>query len=464
MPTVHELLQQGWQRHQAGKLDEAIQVYRHVLAHSPKNADALVYLGIAFFDQRDFEQSVAVYREALAIRPQFPIAWNNLGNSLRMLGHIDDAEEALATALQQQPGYLSALKNRGTLWVWSGEIERGLKWYAEGLRVDPKNAELHRNLGVIHLLLGNYDVGWNEYRWRWAMPGTYRPKIATPVWQGENLAGKSILLYPEQGRGDAIQFIRVASVLKQAGATVYVQCAAEMMPLFSSVPGIDMLLPDGSVVPPIDYQASFLDVVDFWYQQTKQLAVANPLFSAGNGYLAASPTRTETWAQWMQQNVPNSDGSRTRRIGINWQGNPDHHADVYRSMSLESLKPLAKTAGISLVNLQFGYGAEQLDNCDFSESIVRLPQGIDPVGAAFTDTAAILQNLDGVVTTDTSIAHLAGALGVDVTVMLGKVPDWRWLNQGTKTPWYPSMKLVRQTEIGNWASVVDEVANSLAAP
>ncbi|GAA4459204.1 tetratricopeptide repeat-containing glycosyltransferase family protein [Novipirellula rosea] len=464
MPTVHELLQQGWQRHQAGKLDEAIEVYRHVLAHSPKNADALVYLGIAFFDQRDFAQSVAVYREALAIRPQFPIAWNNLGNSLRMLGQIDEAEQALATALEQQPGYLSALKNRGTLWVWSGEIERGLKWYAEGLKIDPKNAELHRNLGVIHLLLGNYDVGWAEYRWRWAMPGTYRPNLPTPVWQGQDLAGKSILLYPEQGRGDAIQFIRVASVLKQAGATVYVQCAAEMMPLFSSVPGIDLLLPAGSVVPPIDYQASFLDVVDFWYQQTKQLAVADQLFSAGRGYLVSSPMQNETWAEWLRQHVPGADGSSTRRIGINWQGNPEHHADVYRSLPLQSLEPLAKIPGVSLVSLQFGYGASQLDEVGFADSVVRLPQGIDSATGAFTDTAAILQNLDAVVTTDTSIAHLAGALGVNVTVLLGKVPDWRWLNQGAETPWYPSMELVRQTEMGDWADVVDKVAKQLASP
>ncbi|EMI19699.1 TPR repeat-containing protein [Rhodopirellula maiorica SM1] len=463
MPTVHELLQQGWQRHQSGKLDEAIQVYRHVLSHSPKNADALVYLGIAFFDQRDFQQSVAVYREALAIRPQFPIAWNNLGNSLRMLGKIDEAEEALATALEQQPGYLSALKNRGTLWVWSGEIERGLKWYAEGLRIDPKNAELHRNLGVIHLLLGNYDVGWAEYRWRWAMPGTYRPKLPTPVWQGQAIAGKSILLYPEQGRGDAMQFIRVASVLKQAGATVYVQCAAEMMPLFSSMPGIDLLLPDGSVVPPIDYQASFLDVVDFWYQQTKQLAVADSLFSAGRGYLAASSEQNKTWAAWMQQHVPSAENSRTRRIGINWQGNPEHHADVYRSIPLDTFKPLAMIPGVTLVSLQFGYGASQIQQCDFADSIVRLPEGIDSATGAFTDTAAILQNLDEVVTTDTAIAHLAGALGVDVTVMLGKVPDWRWRNHGDDTPWYPSMRLVRQTEMGQWAGVVDKVTRRLSS-
>ncbi|TWU20555.1 Tetratricopeptide repeat protein [Novipirellula galeiformis] len=462
MPSVQELLQQGWQRHQSGQLDEAMQIYRHVLAHAPRNADALVYLGIAFFDQRDFEQSVAAYRDALAIRASFPIAWNNLGNSLRMLGRIDEAEQALATALKQKPGYLSALKNRGTLWIWAGEIERGLRWYEEGLVIDPRNAELHRNLGVINLLLGNDEVGWREYRWRWAMPGTYRPQVMAPVWQGEDLGGKSILLYPEQGRGDAIQFVRVAAVLKQCGATVYVQCAAEMMPLIGSTPGIELLLPSGSVVPPIDYHASFLDVVDFWYQQTGELAVGADLFAESAGYLSASGAQCERWAQWMTQHVPRGAGSAPRRIGINWQGNPEHHADVYRSLSLESFRPLTTLSDCALVSLQFGYGTEQLKRCDFADSIVGLPAGIDATQGAFTDTAAILRNLDVVVTSDTAIAHLAGALGVEVIVMLGKVPDWRWRNVGERTPWYPSMKLMRQTELGQWSTVMDRVVQHLS--
>ncbi|TWU40686.1 tetratricopeptide repeat protein [Novipirellula artificiosorum] len=449
MPSIQELLTQGWNLHQGGRIDEAMQLYRHVLAHAPQNANALVYLGIALFDQRRFDDSVAAYREALALQPQFPIAWNNLGNSLRMLGKIDQAEQALATALDQQPGYLSALKNRGTLWIWSGEVERGLKWYEEGLKVDPNNAELHRNLGVIHLLLGHYELGWNEYRWRWAMPGTYRPQVTAAVWQGEDLAGKSILLYPEQGRGDAIQFIRVAAVLKKAGATVYVQCDSNMLPLFSSVAGIDLLLPTGSVVPPVDYHASLIDVVDRWFGKTGNLAYATELFSEGQGYLRVSDVAIDHWKQWLARQVPHG-----RRIGINWQGNPEHHADVYRSIPLQTLAPLESIPNASLISLQFGDGIEQMESCSFADSILSLPSDFDTAGGAFMDTAAVLRNLDVVVTSDTAIAHLAGAMGVNVLLMLGKVPDWRWLTDVNQTPWYPSMTLIRQQQLGNWSDVV----------
>ncbi|TWT82659.1 Tetratricopeptide repeat protein [Planctomycetes bacterium CA13] len=459
MPTVEEVLAHGWQLHQSGNIEAAVDLYRRVLAHAPRNANALVYLGIAQFDQRDFDASASLYRKALSIQSRFPIAWNNLGNSLRMLGRVDEAEAAFATALEQQPGYLSALLNRGTLWIWNGDIKQGLKWYSEGLKIDPNHAELHRNLGVIHLLLGNYELGWNEYRWRWQMPGTYRPRVSAPIWQGESVDGKSILLYPEQGRGDAIQFIRVASVLKRAGATVYVQVDSEMMPLFSLMTGIDMLLPTGSVVPPIDYHASFIDVVDHWYGRTGELPYAGDLFSDQEGYLNANPNLVTHWRGWLHRQIPSGQIPSGRRVGINWQGNPEHHADVYRSIRLESLAPLGAIEDVSLVSLQFGVGTEQIDSCSLADSIITLPNGIDT--DAFTDTAAILKSLDVVVTSDTAIAHLAGALGINVLVMLGKVPDWRWLTEGDQTAWYPTMRLVRQTELGNWAEVVRQVQRRL---
>lgn len=455
MPTANEVLRQGWQLHQAGKIELAERVYRGVLAQLPDHPESLVYLGIALFDSRRFEESVDAYRRALRQRDNFPVAWNNLGNSLRMLGRTDEAEACFEKALAQRPGYLSTLKNRGTLWVWTGEIERGLRWYREGLRVDPDNAELHRNLGVISLLLGRYDEGWAEYRWRWRMPGLGRPAVSAPVWQGEDLDGRSILLYPEQGRGDAIQFVRVASLLRDQGAKIILQSASAMIPLFSSAPGIDLLVPAGTRLPPVDFQASLIDVVDVWYTRYGELPPSGDLFARG-GYLAASESLRGYWGRWLDRNAS------APRIGINWQGNPEHHADVYRSLPLSALEPLARRPEAELVSLQFGPGVEQLETCGFGDAIVRLPQNLDTTGGAFVDTAAILQNLDLVITSDTALAHLAGALGVDVIVMLGKVPDWRWLLEGETTAWYPSMRLVRQTEMGRWDDVVEQVRRELA--
>jgi tetratricopeptide (TPR) repeat protein len=455
MPTIAEVLQGGWRLHQSGRLAEAEQIYRRVLKQIPDQPEALVYLGIVQFDQRQFDQSADSYRRALAIRDAFPIAWNNLGNSLRMLGQIDEAEACFVKALEQDPQYLSAHKNRGTLWVWSGEIERGMQCYQQGLTLDPHDAELHRNLGVINLLSGNYDVGWPEYRWRWQMPGATRPPVAAPLWQGEPLPGKTILLYPEQGRGDSIQFVRMTKLLSDSGARVVLRCAANMIPLFTSAHGVATLLPAEAVIPPVDYHASLIDAVDVWYTQHHQLPYAGEL--AAGGYLNVSAELIAYWQRWLDS-LPHLSG---RKVGINWQGNPGHHADVYRSLPLAALQPLAKLRDVSLFSLQFGFGSEQLEECDFADAIIRLPADVDGSGGAFTDTAAIIKNLDVVVTSDTALAHLAGALGVRVIMMLGKVPDWRWLTKGETTPWYPSMQLVRQPQMGDWDAVVKQVAEMI---
>ena len=485
MSSIDQLLQRGWQLHQAGDVESARHCYEQALSAAPEHADALVYLGIALFDQRRFHDSVQAYRQALSIRGDFPIAWNNLGNSLRMLGEIEEADACFDAALRQQPGYLSALKNRGTLWVWSGQIERGLGWYEQGLQLDPENAELHRNLGVIRLLLGDYEVGWREYRWRWRMPGMHRPQVPAPIWQGESLRNKAILIYPEQGLGDAIHFVRVASALKRRGARVLMRCSGRMLPLFTSAPCIDQLVLETAIPPVVDYQTSMIDVLDILYGETGQIEWGSELFeesahpretapsetahspgrgdmgravsgSRGTGYLTVSAALIEYWKQWLDPRT------KVRRVGVNWQGNPNHHADVYRSVPLEVLRPLTMIPGIELINLQFGHGSEQLDRCDFGHKILRLPDHVDTDGGAFTDTTAILRNLDCVVTTDTAIAHLAGAVGTPVAMMLGRVPDWRWQLEGETTPWYPTMTLIRQRELGSWEDVVAKVCQYLA--
>ena len=286
----------------------------------------------------------------------------------------------------------------------------------------------------------------------------YRPKLSAPIWRGEDLRGKTILLYPEQGRGDAIQFVRSAAVLQGRGARVILECAREMVPLFSSAPGVDRLLAQGiAVSEPIDYQASLLEVVDVCYCQTGQIPYAEELFASGAGYLTVSEALIDYWCRWL------GTSPSGRRVGINWQGNPGHHADVYRSVPLEVLRPLLEVGGIDWVNLQFGFGVEQLERCDFADSILRLPDHVDTTDGAFTDTAAIVKNLDLVITTDTAVAHLAAAVGTKVMMLLGKVPDWRWLMEGETTPWYPTITMLRQSQLGHWDDVVHQAVTRLTA-
>ena len=449
-----ETLANAWKLHQAGQVKQAEEFYRQVLSMDPRHADAWVYLGIALFDQRAFPESAEAYRSALKISELNPIAWNNLGNTLRMQGLLEESDQCFERALQQKPDYLSALKNRGTLWVWSGEIERGLSWYERGLEIAPEHVELHRNLGVIRLLQQDYERGWPEYRWRWKMPDTARPSIPAPIWQGESLAGKSILLYPEQGLGDAIHFVRMTSVLNSMGARVMLQCQPRLLSLFTSVSGVDQWLLDHAPVPPVDFHASLLDVVDVLWSNRGEMDYGIDAFGEDGSYLTVSSELIAYWENWARAL------SSGLRVGINWQGNREHHADVYRSVELEVLRPLSQLENVTLVSLQFGDGSEQLATAEWADRVVRLPEHVDSEGA-FTDTTAIVRNLDAVVTTDTAVAHLAGAVGAEVHVLLGKVPDWRWGQHGDRTPWYPSMHLHRQPTLGSWTGVMDEVTESL---
>jgi hypothetical protein len=288
------------------------------------------------------------------------------------------------------------------------------------------------------------------------MPGVHRPSTSIPVWQGESLENKTILLYPEQGLGDAIHFVRVATFLRSLGANVVLWCDTGLIPLFTSAPGINQLLPDTAPIPAVDFHASMIEVIDILYGQTGEIMWGRELFQNAAGYLTVSSELIAYWKRWLDEQAPR------RRVGINWQGNPGHHADIYRSVPLEILRPFSQLPNIQLINLQFGYGSQQLDDCDFADSILRLPDHVDSDGGAFTDTAAILQNLDLVITTDTAVAHLAGAVGANVTMMLGRVPDWRWLMDGESTLWYPTMNLVRQKQLGHWDDVVKKVSCQLS--
>ena len=466
MTDINQQLSDAYKIHQAGDLTAAVAIYDRMVQQSPDNANAWVYLGIARFDQRRFADSVAAYERAIELQPNFPVAWNNCGNSHRMMGETDAAEHCFEMSLEQKPTYLSALKNRGTLWVWSGEIERGMRWYEKGLEVDPQNAELHRNLGVIELLRGNLDRGWEEYRWRWGVPGLERPAPLGQPWQGESLDGKSILLYPEQGLGDAIQFVRVAKHLVDSGGRVILKCPSNLINLFSSITqtlGVDRLIPLESPSPTTTYHASLIEAVDWIYQVEKSLPCMGEGITPGSGYLYVSDALVDYWREYLDRevntlvNTPGADTHPKLRIGINWQGNPDHHADVYRSAPLASFASLARRKNVQLVSLQFGKGSEQLETCSFADQIHQLPDDLDQDGGAFTDTAAIVSSLDAVVTTDTSIAHLAGAMGTQTHVLLGKVPDWRWGMMGAKTPWYPTMTLHRQSEFGRWKEIIDAI-------
>ena len=449
MATIQEELARGWQIHQNKQLPQAEAIYRNVLRQVPQSANAWCYLGIALHDQRRYHEAVDAYRQALAIQANFPIALNNLGNTLRYVAQFEESDACFQKAIDLKPDYLNAYKNRGTLHVWTGQLEKGLQYYEQALQINPNEAELHRNLGVIYLLKGDFARGWAEYRWRWLVGDLHRPRISARVWDGSNLEGKSILLTAEQGLGDTLNFVRFASVLRAQGADTTVYCQPPLVALLQSSPELGRIYPNSLAVDrEYDFQCSLLDVADLMQVETNSIPATSPyLFPAGN-----------LVAFWKQQFPPQAD--RTR-VGIAWQGNPDHQADAFRSIPLSMFECLSRVPGVELVSLQRGFGTEQIQGWKGERPLELLDPNVDQSSGAFMDTAAIMKTLDLVITSDTSIAHLAGALGVPTWIALGYMPDWRWLLEREDSPWYPTVRLFRQAAINDGQPVFEQMRDEL---
>lgn len=450
MNAIQNELMRGWQIHQSRHAAEAEAIYRNVLRQAPHSANAWCYLGIALHDQRQYADAVEAYRTALKIQPTFPIALNNLGNSLRYVHEFAEADACFQRAIDLKPDYVNAFKNRGTLHVWTGNLDQGANYYARALELNPNEAELHRNLGVIYLLQGDFERGWTEYRWRWRVGDLHRPNVAAKVWDGSSLVSKTVLLTAEQGLGDTLHFVRYATTLQQMGARTTVYCQQALIALLQQSPDLGPVYPNTLALErPFDFQCSLIDAADVLGTNAGNIPGPSP-------YLRPAPSLSQFWSQHFP-----GDGRRLR-IGIAWQGNPDHQADVFRSVPLKCFEPLAAVPGVELVSLQSGFGVEQMSNWSGAAPLGKLDESVDKSSGAFMDTAAIMRQLDLVITSDTSIAHLAGALAVPTWIALGYVPDWRWLLDRADSPWYPSVRLFRQPQMGDWTSVFAAMKRELA--
>lgn len=445
--SVHQVeLSKAWQIHQQGRVADAEKVYRQVLSLVPNDANAWCYLGIALHDQRRYHEAVDAYNKALALNPDFPIALNNLGNTLRYVGDVPKADQCFEQALQLKPDYFNAYKNRGTLHAWNGGGELALKYYSKALELNPNDAELHRNLGVIMLLQGRFREGWDEYRWRWRVGDLNRP-FKLPVWDGSDLRGKSIVLTAEQGLGDTLHFVRFAQLLRERGAQTLVYGQAALMALLQNCKNLGPFYPNNlGLNQNFHYQCSLLDVADF-------LSVDLNSIPSMPGYIQPASHLVDYWRGQIRQ-------GDSFKIGIAWQGNRDHQADMFRSIPLSFFEPLSQLPRVQLFSFQQGFGTDQLNTWK-GRPITLLPEGVDKSSGAFMDTAAIMKSLDLVITSDTSVAHLAGAIGVPTWIGLNYVPDWRWLLERDDSPWYPSVKLFRQRFTGDWQGVFDRMLREL---
>ncbi len=436
----------GLALHGQGNLDGAISCYQRALSLTPAFPDALNNLGLALQNQDKMDQAVNFHRRAISVSPAFAQAHYNLGNALKRMGNLEEASAAYHRAIEINPGYLDAYNNLGTTYHRLGRIRESLDCFERALSIDPNFAEAHWNQSLPILLTGNFDLGWQEYEWR-SKAGVLAPRnFQRPRWQGEDLNERSILVYSEQGLGDTIQFVRYAQVLRTKGGRVIFECEPPLLKLLARCSGIDELVPHGSPLPDFHYHIPLLSVPRVLKTTLQTIPSAAP-------YLSADPTLVQLWRDRLREVAG-------FKIGINWHGREGYPDSRTRDVPLEQFAKLSEIPGVQLISLQKGRGQSELAARSDRFPIID-PGPMDTDHGAFMDTAAIMMSLDLVITSDTAIPHLAGALAVPVWTLLPVVPDWRWLLDRSDSPWYPTMRLFRQTSRGDWTSVFEQISAEL---
>lgn len=430
-----------------GKLDDSVACYRHVLQIAPGNAEVYSNLGATLHDQGNFDEAAACCQRALELKPNLEQAYCNLGASLRSLGRLEEALTCCRSALQLKPDSVEAQVNLANALQDLGQLDEALMFYGQALDIEPNHAEAHTNRAMVWLLKGDYEHGWPEFEWRWKKPLAPPTRFGQPRWDGSPLAGRSILLFAEQGLGDTLHYIRYAPMVKQQGGRVLVECQPALMPLLTDLPGVDLLLPQGAPLPDFDLQSPLVSLPGIF-----RTTLAN--IPANVPYLFAKPQLIEQWSAELQQTTE-------FKIGIVWQGSRGYKADRFRSLPLSEFAPLAELQGVRLFSLQKGDGSEQVTAFAERYRIVDLGQRLDIAAGPFMDTAAVIQNLDLIIAPDTAIAQLAAAMGKPVWLLLSYAPDWRWMLNRDDSPWYPTMRLFRQRRLGEWGNVIERVRNEL---
>jgi len=486
---VEALVNLGCALGELGRHAEAEVGYRRALQLNPDVAEIHHNLGNALRDQGRPAEAIECYHAALALRPDYAKAEINLGVALVTLGQVDEAVVRLRRGVALEPGVAEAHSSLGAALSAQGNIDEALDAYDTAIRLKPDYPDAHWNRSLNWLLLGDFERGWPAYEWRWRCKRTGpAPNFSQPRWDGSPLNGRTILLCSEQGLGDTLQFVRYAPLVQALGGNVVLRCQRSLVPILASLTGVSRLIAEGDPLPDFDLYAPLMSLPAI-------LGTTLATVPANVPYLAAEPERVAHWGEVLRRTefIPTSHGGtefipsslvtssgtangmnsvlRTTngmnsvlRVGIVWQGSILHPWDQHRSCKLAHFEPLTRIQGVRLVSLQKGPGTEQLqelsDNTGFT--VDYLSGAVDESGA-FLDTAAIMANLDLVVTVDTAAAHLAGALGKPCWLALAYTPDYRWLLGRDDSPWYPSMRLFRQPAVGDWDGLFERIAIELAA-
>lgn len=427
--------------HRRGRLDEAIRGYARALSLNPRLADAYNNIGVALRTQGKLEAAIACYQRSLVLRPNTSSTYSNLGNALRELGRLEAAAASMQQAIRLAPDGPEPLYNLGLVLRDMGQDEKALTCFETVLKMRPDHVECHWDRALLLLLRGDFPRGFEEYEWRWKLKRSPPRGFRQPVWDGRPFQGKTVLLHQEQGFGDMIQFARYIPIVKKLGGRVMVECQGEIARLVATVEGIDQVIVRGSPLPPFDMYAPMLSLPRILKTTKEAIPAAVPY---------VKPPELST--------IPLPVGGQQQlRIGISWAGRPTHRNDRNRSCGIEHFVELMGMPGTVFFSLQKGDRAQDLRDKASEALVMDVGRRLED----FADTASVVQQLDLVITVDTALAHLAGALGKPAWVAIPFVGDWRWMREGETTPWYPSMRLFRQKTRGDWNSTFNEMRRAL---
>nr|WP_246472667.1 tetratricopeptide repeat protein [Azospirillum tabaci] len=429
----------GRAHYDAGRWDAVAAALRSALALDPAHDGALELFAAARRKTGREEEAMTALRRLLRLRPDAANGWHVL--SFAEPGGLRTLHRALAL----QPDHRNALSGLANRLRDRREVVASLRLHDRAVRLQPASAEARWNRSLARLLAGDLAGGWEDYEARWGVADfPTKPRgLPQPLWSGEDIAGHTILLHEEQGRGDAIQFVRYAPLVAARGARVLLEAGADLVPLFRGLPGVERVFARGEPLPGFDWQCPLLSLPRAFATRLETIPAAAP-------YLTADPARAAAWRERLA-----GDGLK---VGLVWAGNPQFAGDRERSPGLAALAPLLAVTGCRFFGLQLGPGHDELAQRAMPPSFTDLAPEIRD----FADTAAIMASLDLVVSSCTAPAHLAGALGVPLWVLLSHAPDWRWLLDRADSPWYPTARLFRQPRPGDWGAVAGEVAAALA--
>jgi len=433
----------GGLRQQQGRTVEAVAHFQAVIARDAARAEAWLNLGVALRKIGELSGATDCLEQAIALDPASAVAHYNLGIVLQERKRPADALACLDAAIALRPGHAGTHCNRGAVLAALNRDRAAVESFERALALEPQHAIARHNLGLAQLRMGLFGEAWKNCEYRWKRPGAadYR-HAALPRWHGEEpLRGKRLLLWSEQGFGDTVQFCRYAPLLAARGAIVVLEVQEPLVSLLSGIEGVSQCLAQGDILPRCDFEIPLMSV-------PMALATAVESIPARIPYLFADPARVASLRDVV------GPCSHPARIGIACSGSPSHVNDANRSVPLAHFAPLFGRAQLYLLQKSVHARDAQI----LREGAVR---DLQSVLADFGDTAAVIAHLDLVISVDTAVAHLAGAMGKPVWILLPFAPDWRWGQDRRDSPWYPTALLFRQRQAGDWPDVIERVAGEL---